>query len=122
MPGARAPFRVGADIARILDWVVTLRNRYEDDTSLTLADAVDGWRTEVVWLEPQPALSLHEQVRVPPGTYRLVADIEEHNLASGNPDPRGLSGSTRGRLYVVETDDTFAAFPIDAEEVSIDTA
>lgn len=102
--------------------MVTLRNRYEDDTSLTLADAVDGWRTEVVWLEPQPAISLHEQVRVPPGTYRLVADIEEHNAAHESPDPRGMRGFTRGRLYVVETDDSFAAFPSDAEEVSIDTA
>jgi hypothetical protein len=102
--------------------MVKLRNRYEDDTSVTLADAVDGWRTEIRWLEPAPAISLHEDVRVPPGTYRLVADIEEHNLAPENPDPQGLSGLTRGRLYVVETDDSFAAFPIDAEEVSIDTA
>ena len=102
--------------------MVTLRNRYEDETSLTLADPVAGWRTEVVWLEPQPAISLHEDVRVPPGTYRLVADIEEHNRAPENPDPQGRSGITRGRLYVVETDDSFAAFSIDAEEVSIDTA
>ena len=65
--------------------MVTLRNRYEDDTSLTLADAVDGWRVEVVWLEPQPAISLHEQLRVPPGTYRLVADIEEHDPAPEIP-------------------------------------
>jgi hypothetical protein len=100
----------------------TLRNTYEDDTSLTLADAVDGWRAEVVWLEPHPEFSLHEQVQVPPGSYRLLADIEEHNIAPENPDPRGLSGFTRGRLYVIETDGGFAAFPIHAEEVSIDTA
>ena len=50
------------------------------------------------------------------------ADIERHNIAPENPDPRGLSGFTRGRLSVVETDGGFAAFPIDAEEVSIDTA
>jgi hypothetical protein len=99
--------------------MVTLRNRYEDETSLTLADAADAWRAEVRWLEPQPEISLHEQVRVPPGTYRLVADIEEHNPVPENPDPQGLS-FTRGRLYLVETDDSFAAFPIDAEEVSID--
>jgi len=102
--------------------MLTLRNRYEDDTSLTLEDAVDGWRTEVVWLEPQPNISLHEQVRVPPGEYRLVAEIEEHNRAPENPDPQRLSSFSRGRLYVVETDDTFAAFSIDAEEVSINTA
>jgi hypothetical protein len=101
--------------------MVTLRNRYEEDTSVTLADAVDGWRTEIRWIEPRPAISLHEDVEVPPGTYRLVADVEEHIPAPESPDPRGMSGFARGRLYVVETVDAFVAFPIDAEEVSIDT-